>query len=425
VTIAELESRDGLLLIGTDIRQEQPLLAHRVRKAALAGAHVALVNPLGLTLTFPSIQYVGSPMGMLKDLAALAKALGKRGAGSVKGLIAEAEPADTHKETAERLKAAGAEGRASILLGGLAAVHPDFTLLKVLAQEIADATGAQVGYLPAGANSVGAYVAGALPHVEPGAQPVEPAGVPTSEMLAHPRKAYLLWGIEPDYDLGNPAQAVLAMDQAEFVVACAAHRSTSLDRVADVMLPIAAFAETSGTLVNAEVSWQSFRAAVAPPGEARPGWKLLRVLGNLLDLSGFEHNSSADVLAELRRFCEGMLPDNNLRGDLEVEPRVIDEGYIRIGNVPIYAVDSLVRRSPALQRTPSAGEFGVFLSSAAASEMGVAEGDAVEVRQNGFVASALVSLDDAVPARCVRIPAAVAGSESLGDQIGPVSVTKV
>jgi NADH-quinone oxidoreductase subunit G len=425
VPIADLEDRDGLLLIGTDIRQEQPLLAHRVRKAALAGALVALVNPVGLALTFPNTQLVSDPTGMLRDLAALAKALGKRGSGAVKDLVAGVASEAPHKATAERLKAAGEKGGASILLGGMAAAHPDYTLLKALAQVIAEATKATVGYLPSAANSVGAYLAGAVPHLIPGAHPLQPAGTPTAEMLERPRKAYLLWGFEPDYDLGNPALAAKAFERAEFVVACAAHRSPSLEQTADVMLPVAAFAETSGTLVNAEVTWQTFRGAVAPPGEARPGWKVLRVLGNLLDLTGFEYNSSEDVLAELRGLCDNVKPDNRPRGDLKVEPRGTSDGLIRIGNVPIYAVDSLVRRSPALQRTPSAGGFGVFLSSAEASALGLAENDTVEVRQNGCAATAQVSLDDGVPAGCVRIPAGVPGSELLGDQIGPVSVTKV
>jgi NADH-quinone oxidoreductase subunit G len=425
VPIAELQDQQALLLIGTDIRQEQPLLAHRIRKAALAGAHVAMVNPVGLTLTFASTQYVDHPAGMLKDLAGIAKALGKRGSGTIKDLLADAKPEDTHRESASLLKAAGEKGRALILLGGLADVHPDYCLLKALAQVIADATKARVGFLPAAANSVGAHLAGALPHVAPGAQPVQGPGMPAAKLLELPRKAYLLWGIEPAYDLGNPAQAAKALDKAEFVVACAAHRSPSLDRAADVLLPIAGYAETSGTLVNADATWQSFRGAVAPPGEARPGWKLLRVLGNLLDLSGFEQNSSAEVLKELRTLCEGAKPDNRPRGDLKVETRGATDGLTRIGMVPIYAVDSLVRRAPALQRMPSAGAFGVFMSESEAAAKGLAEGDAVEVRQNGSAVKARLDLDDAVPAGCVRIPAGVAGSEALGDQIGAVSVTKV
>jgi NADH-quinone oxidoreductase subunit G len=425
VPIAAVEEQQAILLIGSDIRQEQPLLAHRVRKAALAGAHVGLVNPLGLSLTFPSTQFVGSPAGMLKELAAVAKALGKRGSGTVKDLIGKAVPEETHKETGGHLKAAGAKRRGLILLGGLAAAHPDYTLLKALARVIAEATKAKVGYLPAAANSVGAYLAGALPHVVPGAELAETAGMNASRMLQQPRKAYLLWGIEPAYDLCNPAAAQKAMEQAELVVACTAYRCPSLEQAADVLLPIGSFAETSGTLVNADVSWQSFRGVAAPPGEARPGWKLLRVLGNLLDLPGFAHSSSSEVLSELRVQCGNAKPDNRPRGDLKVEPQAASGGLTRIGNVPIYAVDSLVRRAPALQRTPSAGEFAVFVSSAEASAMGLADGDTVEVSQNGSGCTAQVRLDDAVPEGCARIPAGVAGSEALGDQIGAVAVTKV
>lgn len=435
VPITELEQQQGLLLIGTDIRQEQPLLAHRIRKSALAGAQVALINPLRLSLTFPSTQRVSRPAGMLEDLAAIAKALDGRSSDPLGDLIAAAEPEASHQETARWLQAAGRQDRGLILLGALAAAHPDYCLLKNLAQTIAQAAEAKVGYLPTAANSVGAYLAGALPHLAPGAQPSQAAGMSAAEMLAHPRPAYLLWGIEPAYDLGNPAQALQALNQAGLVVACTTHRSPSLEQTADILLPIAAFAETSGTFVNAGASWQSFRGAVAPPGEARPGWKLLRVLGNLLDLPGFEQVSSTDVLTELQGICSGpepsnrppsnRPPDNRPQGNFKVEPRGSGSGLVRIGNLPIYAVDTLVRRASALQHTPTAVQLGAFLCSTEASKLGLTAGDLVEVRQNGFSARMPVGLDDAIPAGCVRIPAGVAGSEALGDQIGPVSMTKV
>ncbi|MCB2261877.1 MAG: NADH-quinone oxidoreductase subunit NuoG [Candidatus Thiosymbion ectosymbiont of Robbea hypermnestra] len=430
VPIAELERQQGLLLIGTDIRQEQPLLAHRIRKAVLAGAQVALVNPLRLDLTFPNTQYVGSPARMLEDLGAIAKALGETGQGPLKDWIAAAEPGASHQETARQLKAAGEQGSGLILLGALAAAHPDYSLLRVLAQLIAGATKATLGYLPTAANSLGAYLAGAVPHLEPGAQPSQAAGMSAAAMLEQPRRAYLLWGVEPGYDLGNPAQAMKALDQAERVVACVTHRDLILERTADILLPIAAFAETSGTFVNAGASWQSFRGAVAPPGAARPGWKLLRVLGNRLDLPGFDYISSTDVLTELQELCDGResgnQPDNRPQGGLEAEPQdVAEDGLVRIGNRPIYAGDALVRRAPALQGTPIAGRFGAFLCGSQASALGLTEGDPVEIRQNGLSVKTQVSLDERVPAGCVRIPAGVAGSETLGDQIGPVSITRV
>jgi NADH-quinone oxidoreductase subunit G len=425
VPVAEVEAQEAILLVGSDIRQEQPLLAHRIRKAVLNEARVATVNPYELALTFPADQFVAAPAGMLLDLAAIAKALKKRGSGTVKDLIAQAEPDAHHAAVAEALKAGGKGGGALILLGALAAVHPDFTLLKALAQVIAQASKGRVGFLPTAANSVGAHLAGALPHVLPGAAPAEQPGADALTMLAEPRKGYLLWGLEPAYDLTDPRAAAAAFAQADFVLACTTHRAPSIEAAADLMLPIGGFAETSGTFVNAEVAWQGFRGAVAPPGEARPGWKVLRVLGNLLDLQGFEYVSSAQVCDEVRAAAEGVKPGNDPRGDLKgAALTTTAEGLYRIGNVPIYALDALVRRAPALQRSACAGAFGVYLNPEEAAGMGVADGDRVAVRQDGSAVEARVVIDEAVPRGCSRIPAAVAGSEALGAQIGPVSVAK-
>jgi NADH-quinone oxidoreductase subunit G len=396
-----------------------------MRKAVLNGARLATVNPYELPLNFPADQFVDTPVGMLRDLAAIAKSLRKRGSGTVKDLIAQAEPDQHHAAVAEGLKSGGKGRGALILVGALAAAHPDYTLLKAFAQVIAEATKARVGFLPAAANAVGAHLAGALPHVLPGAAAAEPPGADALAMLTEPRRGYLLWGLEPAYDLIDPAAADAAFGRADFVVACTAYRAPSIEAAADLMLPIGGFAETSGTFVNAEATWQGFRGAVAPPGEARPGWKVLRVLGNLLGLDGFDYVSSAEICDEVRAASEGVKPGNDPRGDLKsVSLAPPAEGLYRIGDVPIYALDALVRRAPALQRTPSAGAFGVYLNPEQASALGLADGDEVAVRQNGAVAAARVSLDSAVPPGCARIPAAVAGSEALGLQIGVVSVEK-
>mgnify|MGYP001200956632 CR=1 FL=1 len=430
VSIADLERAGGVLLIGADIRQEQPLLAHRIRKAALGGAPVALVNPLALDLTFPAAQLVADPAGMLAELAAIAKALNKRGSGTVKDLISGATVEGRHRAVAEALGQAGKAG--IILLGALAEAHPDLGLLKALAQVIAEATKAKVGHLPPGANGVGACLAGALPHALPGGKPAPTVGLAVSDMLAQPRKGYLLWGLEPGLDLGNPVQAANALGQADLVVACTAFRSPSLDAVADVLLPIAAFAETSGTFVNAEGAWQGFRGAVAPPGEARPGWKVLRVLGNLLGIAGFDQTDSAEVREELRAQCTEAKLDNSPRGDLKALPRSSQspggtgsgKGLWRVGLVPIYAVDGLVRRAQALQASPLAARFGVWLSPGDAADLGLAAGDRVAVRQDGAATEADLGIDPRLPAGSVRIPAGVPGSEGLGDQIAVVTLSK-
>ena len=272
---------------------------------------------------------------------------------------------------------------------------------------------------------MGAHLAGALPWVLPGARAAEKPGIPVGEMLDSPRKTLVLWGVEPDRDFGNPAKAMAALGQAGLVVAASAFRTPSLDAVADILLPIGAFAETSGTFVNAGGTWQSFQGAVAPPGEARPGWKVLRVLGNLLDLPGFEYRDAAQVRSELSALCADSKLSNAPVGDLKVERLGPGEGLIRVGEVPLYAVDPLVRRAPALQRTPAmAGVFGAYLHPDEAGAAGLAEGDSIEIRQNGSAVSARVIIDDSVPPGSARIPAGVAGSEALGEQIGPVVLTK-
>lgn len=247
-------------------------------------------------------------------------------------------------------------------------------------------------------------------------------------MLTDPRQGYLLWGLEPDRDLIDPAAAMAALDGAAMVIACVSLRSTALESVADIMLPIGAFAETAGTFVNAEGSVQRFQGAVAPPGDARPGWKVLRVLGQMLELPGFSQTSARQVHDEVMAQCADLRPDNRLVGSdaqIDAEIRLAGNALERVGNLPIYAVDPLVRAAPALQNTPLMDSFAVSVNPEQAAELGLADGDQVRISQNGYGAQAPVALDPACPRGSVRIPAGVPGSESLGAQIGPIELEKV
>ncbi|MBK5965447.1 NADH-quinone oxidoreductase subunit G [Thiocystis minor] len=434
VPIAELEVQQGILLIGSDLRQEQPLLAHRVRKAVLADAEVVCVNPVRLDLNHPARQFVGTPSAMIADLAAIANALGVSGSGVLRDVISASEPTDEQTVAATCLSQAGQQGVGLILLGALAAAHPDYSLLKALAHAIADAAHCRLGYLPASANSVGAYLAGVHPDRLPGAKPTDQPGLSVAGMLAAPLKTLVLWGLEPDLDLGNPAGAMDACARADFVVACSAFRSPSLETAADMLLPIGAFAETSGTYVNASGTWQRFQGVVPPPGEARPGWKVLRVLGNLLDLKGFDYRDGAQVHDELAALCGDSQFDNAPRGNFEVAGQPAQADLTRIGGVPIYATDSLVRRAPALQQTRLPGSaFGVYLHPDQAACEGLSAMDLVLVKQpapsdvdvSEREVLARVFIDERVPPGCACIPAGVEGSAGLGDQIGAVSLVRM
>lgn len=426
VGIAELERQSGVLIVGSDIRMDQPLLAHRIRKAALAGASVFLVNSYRLVLTHPNRQFIAPPGALPMELAAIAKVLGQTGTGAAATVIKQAHVTDAHKDAAEALRETGASGTGLVLLGSLAEADPDYTLIKALAYGIADASRCRIGFLPRAANTVGAALAGAMPHLAAGARPVPEPGLSALAMLTEPRRAYLLWGFDPAMDVLDPSLALSTLGEADFVVACSAFRAPSLEKVADLMLPIAGFAETAGTLVNASGDWQRFQGAVAPPGEARPGWKVLRVLANLLEFDGFDYANAKQVHDELRRCCEGVEPNNARRGDYH-HAATLGSGnaLMRVGNVPIYATDQLVRAAASLQRTPLAEEFRLSLHPEQAAELGLVDGETVQVSQGGTQARVKVRLDDAIAPGCGRLPAAVAGSDHLGPQIGPMLVEPV
>jgi NADH-quinone oxidoreductase subunit G len=422
VSVAELEQQDMVLVIGSNLRKEQPLLAHRLRKAALEGTRVLFINPLTLELTHPATQIVGSSAQMLRELSGLAKALGLRAAGA-KGLVQKTKASDAQKALAAALKESD---RVLVLLGALAESSPYFSVFKGLARSIAEAAGGVLGFLPAGPNAVGAAVAGALPHVVAGAGAAPQVGDNARELLGNPRRAYLLLGFEPGQDTWDPAAAAATLTKSDFVVGLSAWRSPSLESVADVLLPIGDFGETAGTHVNVEGRWQGFQGAVPPPGDARPAWKVLRVLGNLLNLDGFDYVNAAQIRDEVKSLCAERAPDNAFRADDIQEALRLEEGGLeRIGDVPIYAVDPLVRRAPALQATREAIAFGVYLNGAEAERLGLAEGDRVSVTQEGASVAAGVAIDQQVPDGCVRIPTALAGSERLGAPWGPVTLEKV
>jgi len=215
----------------------------------------------------------------------------------VKTMISSASPDDSQRAMAAALKEAD---KATVLLGSIAAAHPQYSLLKALAAVIASASGAMLGMLPAAANSVGGWLAGVVPHRGPAGSAVSKEGMTAREMLASPRKGYLLFGVEPGFDCESGATAAAAIAAAECVVSISPYASDAIKAAADVLLPIGTFTETSGTFVNAEGRWQSFQGVASPVGESRPGWKVLRVLGNQFGLDGFEQRSACQGRGDRR-----------------------------------------------------------------------------------------------------------------------------
>jgi NADH-quinone oxidoreductase subunit G len=347
LTIAGIESLDALLVVGSNLRREAPVLAHRVRKATKRGAKVAFVNPARFDYLFPVAAYLeSSPATQLADLAGIyAAALdGAAPAKHLAALVSSVMVNTAHRSIAAALKSG--EKRA-IWLGALALRHPAYADLRAMAAGIAAATGASLGVLAEGANAAGAYLAGAVPHRDPAGIRASKSGRHAQAMLSAPRKAYLLFGgVEPWAD-GAGEQGLESLRGADFIVAATPYADETLKSVAHVLLPISTFAETSGTYVSLEGLWQSFAGAARPLGEARPGWKVLRVLGNLAGVENFDYQSSEEVREELRAQC-GDVKAESYAGTHEVKA---GGANVRVIDLPMYSVDAVLRRAPSLQRS--------------------------------------------------------------------------
>ena len=353
--IGDVDALNALLVIGSNLRREAPILAHRVRRAALRGAQVAMLNPARFPYQFPVKSYLaGAAADMVSDLAAILAAAAAGGASGqpvpahLTAAVESATVADAHRAAAQALLSGE---RRAVWLGALAARHPAFADLRSLAAALAQVCGASLGRITEGANAAGAYLAGAIPHREAGARALARAGLSARDMLSSPLEAYALLGVEPALDSLEP-ESLRTLQKARFVVAFTPFVSEELKSVAHVLLPIGTFAESSGTYVNCEGVWQSQAAAATPVGEARPGWKVLRVLGNLLNLQGFEYQSSQDVLAEVRAACEAVaLHPYQGSHAVRLHAQARSEERVGLTDIPMYQTDALVRRAPSLQRT--------------------------------------------------------------------------
>jgi NADH-quinone oxidoreductase subunit G len=361
--IADVEALAGLLVVGSNLRHEMPLLAHRIRKAALRGAPVAFLNPRRFEYLFPLAGYAVAE-DLVGGLAAVVRAAAAAAQREVPPGVREAPVADVHRSLAQALSHGERRG---IFLGTLAQRHPAYAEIKALARTLGELCGATVGLVTEGANAAGAYLAGCVPHREPGGTPVTAGGLPARAMLDGRLKGYLLLGgIDPANDL---AAAPEALDGA-FILAATSHLTESLRATAHVVLPIGPFAETSGTFVNVEGRWQSWAGAASPVGESRPGWKVLRVLANMLNIPGVDYVSSEEVRDALKKLCgDRALPVTGVPA--AAEQRVAKpNGSARLdGNasagawvdIPPYQVDVLVRGSESLAKTKEGREARAVL----------------------------------------------------------------
>ena len=407
--IAELSSVDRALVIGSFLRKDHPLFAQRLRQAARHGAQIMRVGAQAEDWALPvGAEIVAAPSQWLSVLIEVAAAVA-----TAKGVTAPlaVQPGEQAQAIAEALLS-GSKG--AVLLGQAASAHPQAAELLSIANWIAAQTGASCGFLGDAGNQVGAQLVGALPGQ---------GGLNAAEMLAKPLKAYLLFNTEPVLDAANAAQAAKALAAAEMVVAFSPFQANV--EFADVILPIAPFTETGGSFVNAEGRVQSFHGVVRPLGETRPGWKVLRVLGNLLGLNAFTQESVEDVRAAAG-LNDAAKVSARLSNASSATPQLVaaPAGLQRIANVPLYATDSVVRRAPSLQATADAAAPLLAIGAALAAKLGVQAGAKVRVKQGEGSVVLPAAIDATLAADTVRVSAGCPETAALGAVFGTVSLER-
>ena len=414
MSISAFSQLKRVFVIGSFLRKDHPLLSAKLRQAVRRGAQVSVLNATDDDLLMPlANKMIAAPGEWTSLLGEVAVAIAQSKNIAAPSELASLQPSATAKQIAAGLLSG--EPRA-ILLGNAAAQHPQASQLHAIAQWIADNSAAQFGYLTEAANTVGGYLAHALPST----------GVNAKALLEQPRKAYLLFNAEPELDCANPQAARAALDQAEMVVVMSPFKQ-GMD-YADVLLPVAPYSETSGTFVNAEGRAQGFNGSVKPLGETRPGWKVLRVLGNLLSLDGFAYESSEEIRNEVlgSKTLDGLDLSSRLnnRANIKLEVPQTLQGLQRVADVPIYFSDAIVRRAPALQETADARAPKAVLSAALAEKLGVASGSNVRVTQGKSSVVLACAVDSSLPANVVRVAAAHPSTAALGAMFGTLSVEK-
>ncbi|MDO4904549.1 MAG: NADH-quinone oxidoreductase subunit NuoG [Lautropia sp.] len=455
-TLEEVGQLDALLIVGSFLRKDHPLLSARVRAAARQGTAVSSLHGVAEDWLMPmQVQQLAAPSQWLDHLIEVLVACAHKREVPLPEDYAVIRPSAAAAELADALMIG--EQRA-IWLGNAVVQHPDYSAITQVVQALASLTEARFGVIGESASSVGGYLAAAFPAV--GSKGLDAAG-----MIAHPRKAYLLHGIEPSLDLADPLAARAALKQAATVIATTAYASPELMEVADCLLPITPFTEMGGSFVNTEGRLQTFNGVVRPAGQARPGWKVLRVLGTLAGIPGFGFESVEEVraraLAEvlepgavpvqavvpreasarpgaaLRRSVRVQAPADGRhfgrylsnRCDLQLPAyrgqKAVD-GLQRLSHVPIYAVDALVRRSAPLQKTADARQVAVLrLHGETIARLGLEGVETVRVRQGAGEAVLPLVRDDRLAREVAWLPAAHEAVANLPGLYGTIVVEAV
>ena len=440
-SIADISRLKSALIIGSTLRKDHPLIAQRMRQAVKNGMKLNIVNPVDDDLLVKvAHKAIVSPVSITRVLAEILKA-----AAEIKGT----ELTDELKQlvnlinipsTANAFAIASSlieNAPTAIYLGNISQHHPDYSIIGLLADLIARITGASYGVLGESANSVGAYLAGAIPEISAISIAAKlndiESGLTAAQMLQSDDdlakekcKAFILMNVEPEFDTYDSYKALKTIQSSEFVVSLTAYKGNGKD-YADVLLPITPFTETSGTYVNTEGKVQSFNGVVSPLGEARPAWKVLRVLANLLELEKFDYETAEQIREEIFPAdveINQYLNNKSKRYDTAI---AINESHHiqRIGEIPIYQADPIVRRAESLQATHDAAQPKAWMPAAMLEKLGITAGDQVRIKQGEGFVQLEAAQDEKLPVNCVRIAGAHPKTIALGALFGEIVLEKL
>jgi NADH-quinone oxidoreductase subunit G len=411
--LSEIVDLDAALVVGSFLRKDHPLIAQRLRQAAKKYTKVSMLSVTAddqLINLHANISV--APASLAQALAAIVK--------SAAEITGKAAPAGTESvatcESSRKVAQSLVDGdKRAVFLGNVATQSDQASQLHALALELGRLTNATIGFLGESGNVTGGHAGWALP-----------SGANARQMFEQPRKAYVLMGVEPEFDYANPQVALAALKQAGLVVYMSAFKHTPALEYADVMLPIAPFTETAGTFINIEGRVQGFNGVVKARGESRPAWKVLRVIGNVLNLDGFDYDSSEAVrdavIGNGTEFVSGL--DNGLNGVQINLASSQPDGLQRIADVPINFADQMARRSASLNQSADSVAPTARVSEQTLIKLGFKAGDSVRIKQGNGEAVLLAKLDNNVPEGCVRVAAAHVSTAALGEMFGPICMER-
>ncbi len=406
--IAELEKLQKAFIIGSFLRKDHPLIATRLRKATKAGLQVLRMDTGADDWLMPTQSMTLAPSKWLAAIQAVAAEVA-----TAKSIPVPLNMTQSDAQAQLFAQALLSGDQKSIFIGNTALAHPQATQIIAWAQWIADQTGAALGFLGDGANFVGAKLIGAT-------------GKGIHPILDGSKKAVVLYQVEPSMDLANPAMAREALLQAQTVIAMSSFISDDLLDLADVILPITPYTEQAGTYINIVGDVQTTQASVRPLGQARPGWKVLRVLGDLLKLDGFQFNAVDEVMnAALGGLDIPGSLSNRTQVSLAQGQTSTTTGIERVADLPIYFSDSIVRRAPSLHLTvDSKNALKAGLSPELFAQFGLKEGDAIKVSQGNHSVVLPATLQKGLASGVVRIATGTPASAELGSSFGELIVER-